>query len=62
MSSCESNNPNTIEVDEICFENFIPEAMVCLPKYGEEIPVQVGVRITNQASIPYRFDLPYVLP
>ena len=36
--------------------------MVRLPKYGEETPVQFGVRITNQASIPYRFDLPYVLP
>jgi hypothetical protein len=62
MSSCDSNNPNAIEVDGICFETLIPEEMVRLPKYGEETPVQFGVRITNQASIAYRFDLPYVLP
>ncbi len=62
MSSCESNNSNAIEVDGICFETLMPEEMVRLPKYGEETPVQFGVRITNQASIPYRFDLPYILP
>jgi phosphoribosylformylglycinamidine (FGAM) synthase PurS component len=62
MSSCESNNPNATEVDGICFESLVPEEMVRLPKYEEEIPVQFGVRITNQASIPYRFDLPFVLP
>ncbi|MEH2377470.1 MAG: hypothetical protein V7K27_00960 [Nostoc sp.] len=62
MSSCESNNPNAIEVDGICFETLMPEEMVRLPKYGEEIPVQFGVRITNQTSTSYRFDLPYVLP
>ncbi|OYE00393.1 hypothetical protein [Nostoc sp. 'Peltigera membranacea cyanobiont' 232] len=62
MSSGESNNPNVIGVDEICFETIMPNNIVRLPKYGEEIPVQFGVRITNQASIPYHFDLPYVLP
>ncbi|WP_190445899.1 hypothetical protein [Tolypothrix tenuis] len=40
----------------------MPKNMVTLPKYREEIPVQFGVRITNQASIPYRFDLPFILP
>ncbi|MEA5565696.1 hypothetical protein [Anabaena sp. UHCC 0399] len=62
MSSCESNNPNAIEVDGIGFETMMSEEMVRLPKIGEEIPVQFGVRITNQASIPYRFDLPLILP
>jgi hypothetical protein len=59
MSFCDSNNPNAIEVNGICFETLIPEEIVRLPKYGEETPVQFGVRITNQASIPYRFDLPF---
>ncbi len=62
MSSYDSNNPNAIEVDGICFETLIPEEMVRLPKYGEETPVQFGVRITNQTSTPYRFDLQLFLP
>ncbi|GAX34025.1 hypothetical protein [Nodularia sp. NIES-3585] len=62
MTSCESNNPNAIEVDGICFETLIPEAIIHLPKYGEETPVQFGIRINNQTLTPYRFDLPYFLP
>jgi hypothetical protein len=62
MTTCESNNPNAIVEDGICFETLVPEQMVRLPKYGEESPVKFGVRITNQASTPYRFDLPFVLP
>lgn len=49
-------------VGGIYFETLVSEAMVRLPKYGEETPVQFGVRITNQTSTPYRFDLPFVLP
>jgi hypothetical protein len=62
MTSSELNNSNAVEVGDICFETLVPEQMVRLPKYREEIPVQFGVRITNQASTPYRFDLPYFLP
>ncbi len=62
MTSCESNNPNVTKVDGICFETLVPEAIVLLPKYGEETSIKFGVRITNQTSNPYRFDLPYILP
>ncbi|MFQ4162483.1 hypothetical protein AB0757_12300 [Scytonema millei VB511283_2] len=36
--------------------------MIHLPKHGDETPVQFGVRITNQTSIPYRFELQRFLP
>ncbi|MUG93752.1 hypothetical protein F7734_15535 [Scytonema sp. UIC 10036] len=62
MTSSESNSSNAIEVDGIRFETLVPEQTVYLPKYGEETPIQFGVRITNQTSTPYRFDLPHVLP
>ncbi|MDF2387873.1 hypothetical protein JMG10_40905 [Nostoc ellipsosporum NOK] len=62
MKSCESNNPNAIEVDGICFETLISEEVVYLPNFGEETPVKFGVRITNHASKPYRFDLPFFWP
>ena len=42
MTSCESNNPNVIEVDGICFETLIPEEVVYLPNFGEETPVKFG--------------------
>jgi hypothetical protein len=58
----EPNNPNAIQVDGIQFETLVPERIYRIPKYGEETSVQFGVRITNQTSTPYRFDLPYVLP
>lgn len=62
MTSSESNDSNAIEVNGIRFETLLPVLMVRLPKYGEETPVQFGVRITNQASTPYRFDLQRFLP
>lgn len=62
MTSCESNNPNVIEVDGIWFETLMPEEVVYLPNFGEETPVQFGVRITNHTSNPYRFDLPFFWP
>ncbi|QLE59184.1 hypothetical protein FD725_29005 [Nostoc sp. TCL26-01] len=62
MTSGESNNPKTIEVDGIQFETLVPERMYRLPKYGEETDIQFGVRITNQTSTPYRFELPMFVP
>ncbi|YAF94813.1 MAG: hypothetical protein AB3A66_19800 [Nodularia sp. CChRGM 3473] len=56
-----SDNPNTIEIDGICFETLVAEEIICLPKYGEQTSVQFGVRIVNKSSTPYRFDLPYFL-
>lgn len=59
-----SDNPNNtvIEIDKICFETLLPEQNYQLPKYGEETPIQLGVRITNNSLIPYRFDLPKFEP
>jgi len=66
MTSSESHNSsansNVVEVDGIRFETLVPERMYRLPKYEEETPIQFGVRITNNSSTPYRFDLPNFLP
>jgi hypothetical protein len=62
MTAFESNNKNAVEVDGIRFETIVPERSYRLPKYGEETPIQFGVRITNQTSTPYRFDLPQFFP
>jgi hypothetical protein len=62
MTAFESNNKNAVEVDGIRFETIVPERSYRLPQYGEETPIQFGVRITNQTSTPYRFDLQRFLP
>jgi hypothetical protein len=62
MTSCNSNNSHVIEVDGICFETLLPERIYRLPKYEEETPIQFGVRITNNSSTPYRFELPRFEP
>ncbi|GAB1537634.1 hypothetical protein NUACC21_02830 [Scytonema sp. NUACC21] len=61
MASSEFNSTNAVEVDSIRFETLLLEQTVRLPKYGEETLIQFGVGITNQASIPYRFNLPHIL-
>lgn len=58
MTSCD----NGIEVDEVCFEPLLPEQNYQLPEYGEETPIEVGMRITNNSFIPYRFELPKSQP
>lgn len=58
MTSCD----NGIEIDGICFETLLPEQNYQLPEYGEETPIQLGVRITNNSSDAYRFDLPQFEP
>lgn len=62
MTFYASNNLNTIEVDGICFETLVAEETVYLPKYEEQTSIKFGVRIFNETSTPYRFDLPYFLP
>ncbi|MBW4559493.1 MAG: hypothetical protein KME59_27010 [Trichormus sp. ATA11-4-KO1] len=62
MTFYASDNSNSIEVNEICFETLVAEETICLPKYGEQTSVQFGVRIVNKTSTLYRFDLPYFLP
>jgi len=62
MTSFELNDSDVLEVDGIQFRTLIPEEVVYLPKHGEETSIQFGVQITNQTSIPYRFDLQRFLP
>ena len=57
----EFHNRNVV-VKGIKFETLIPIPVVALPNHGEETPIQVGVRITNHTSKPYRFHLQYFLP
>ncbi len=49
---------STVEVDGIHFETLVPERMLNLPdkKHRIEIPVQLGIRITNNTSNPVRFN------
>jgi hypothetical protein len=62
MTSSESNNNNVLEVDGIQFITLVPKQVVDIPQYGEETSMKFGVRITNKASIPHRFDLQHFLP
>ncbi|MBD2411150.1 hypothetical protein FACHB389_21820 [Nostoc calcicola FACHB-389] len=59
MSSCESNNPNPIEVDGICFETVIPERVLRIPpkQCDAKTQVQFGIRITNNTANPRNFLL-----
>ncbi|WP_017651333.1 hypothetical protein [Fortiea contorta] len=61
MTSFESNN-NVLKVDGIQFITLVPKQVVDIPQYGEETSMQFGVRIMNQASIPYHFDLQRFYP
>ncbi|MBW4542763.1 MAG: hypothetical protein KME43_27095 [Myxacorys chilensis ATA2-1-KO14] len=60
--SISSSANNAIEIDGIRFETLVPQNIVRLPKRGEEVNVQFRVRITNQTSTPYRFNLQRFLP
>ncbi|MFN6561952.1 MAG: hypothetical protein RMY28_019450 [Nostoc sp. ChiSLP01] len=62
MASGKSNNSSGIEVDGIYFETLVSERKYNLPIFGEETPIKFGVRITNNSSIPYRFELPHFVP
>ncbi|MDF5725877.1 MAG: hypothetical protein PUP91_36615 [Rhizonema sp. PD37] len=62
MNKSESDHSSAVEVDGFRFETLVPEEVVHVHKYEEETPVQIGFRITNQASTPYRFELQRFLP
>jgi hypothetical protein len=62
MTSFELNESDVLEVDGIQFRTLLPEEVVYLPKHGEETSIQFGVQITNQTSVPYRFNLQRFLP
>jgi hypothetical protein len=59
MTSNESSNSNTIDVDDIKFETMMPERVVQIPPKLPEAKTQVqfGIRITNKTAIPHRFLL-----
>jgi hypothetical protein len=62
MVSTDSTGNNFTEVDGIRFETLVPNPVLKIPDYGEEVIAQFGVRITNQSAVPYRFNLPSFLP
>jgi len=57
MRSIEPFDSNTVEVDGICFATFMPERVLKIPKQnGDRIPLQLGINITNNTSIPRYFS------
>jgi hypothetical protein len=50
------------KVNGILFETLMPVRVIQIPQPGGQLPVQIGVRITNQSSTPYRFNLPGFFP
>ncbi|MCL1468955.1 hypothetical protein [Argonema galeatum] len=57
MTSKQSNNSNTVEVDGIQFETLMPERVFVIPASQQDvsIPVQLGIRITNNTPTAVRF-------
>jgi hypothetical protein len=62
FNSDNSNDTQFVEVNGIRFEILLPQSVVVSPKKGEEITIQLGVRITNLTTNTYCFDLPWFLP
>lgn len=52
-------NKSAVEVDGICFETVVPETIVKVPltQPDVDVSVQIGMKITNNTSTPYRFVL-----
>jgi len=48
---------NRVEVDGMCFETLVPEPSLRVPLTASsaKIPVQIGMKITNNTSTPFRF-------
>ncbi|WP_235526424.1 hypothetical protein [Nostoc piscinale] len=59
MTSCESDNSNTIEVDGIEFVTLMPELVVQIPPNlsGAKTQVQFGIQISNNTKNPRHFLL-----
>ncbi|WP_083625002.1 hypothetical protein [Planktothrix serta] len=57
LISVESTDSNAVEVDGIRFESLIPQRVLTIPpnRPDAQIPVQLGLRITNQSQKPVRF-------
>lgn len=50
---------NRVEVDGMCFETLVPEQSLRVPLTASsaKIPVQIGMKIANNTSTPFRFIL-----
>ncbi|MBE9229473.1 hypothetical protein IQ264_29125 [Phormidium sp. LEGE 05292] len=57
LISFESTDSNAVEVDGIRFEILVPERVWLIPtkQLGDEAPVKIGIRITNQKQTAIRF-------
>ncbi|WP_017651335.1 hypothetical protein [Fortiea contorta] len=64
MSSCESNNSNTLEVDGIQFKTFMPKCILPIPPKlpNSKTQVHFGIHITNNTEISRRFLLFFARP
>lgn len=62
MTPDNSNSSSGIEVEGIYFETLVSDRKYNIPIFGEETPIKFGVRITNNSSTPYRFELPHFVP
>lgn len=58
MASFESTDSNGVEVDGIRFETLVPETVWTIPESqpGASTPVQLGIRMINNRSIPVQFN------
>jgi len=58
MASFESTDSNGVEVDGIRFETLVPETVWTIPENqpGASTPVQLGIRMINNRSIPVQFN------
>ncbi|MEG4911652.1 hypothetical protein [Microcoleus sp. B7-D4] len=62
MTSGESFEKSVIEVDGVQFETLMPERTFSIPVEplspdgNMDIPVQLGIRITNNTPMPFRFS------
>lgn len=62
MTSSESFDSKTVEVDGIRFETLIPEPMITIPNRETKVRVRFGIRVTNLSPISYRFIFFNLLP
>ncbi|MEC4986270.1 MAG: hypothetical protein SAJ37_09910 [Oscillatoria sp. PMC 1068.18] len=63
MKSSQSNERNALTVDGIRFETLVPKWRIAIPKQEDiQKPVQFGLKITNQSSLPYRFSFFGLMP
>ncbi|WP_017651332.1 hypothetical protein [Fortiea contorta] len=58
MTSFESNESNTVEVNNIRFETLLSESVLTIPKakHGVYTPVRLGIRITNNTQSFFYFS------